>query len=180
MVGLRTEIAGTADTLASALNTVLRDVRLAPGDYVPELMPPDEPSTGGGIRALQRVRLVPERASYPTLVIGNVNITTKTGELRGYAVLEAIHRRRFKQPLPLVRADYEALVTRMQALLRALDVVVVVNSDASGLDDAAPEPTPGSPRRGSAVATGLTLLVVALVAAAAVAALAWAAGARLG
>ena len=168
MVGLRTEIAGTADSVATALNTVLSDVTLAPGDYVPELVPPSEQSTGGGVRALQRLRLVPKRPGHPTLVIGALNMSDRSGELRSYALLDAVHRKRFKKPVPLVRGEYDALVTKLRVLLKALDVNPVLRDVATELDDPDDADAPVAATRSRA--TVYVVAIAALLAAAALAA----------
>jgi hypothetical protein len=162
MSDLRTTNASTAASVASALNLPLKKMRLAPGSYVPELLPPDEPSTGGGVRALQRLRLVPEEKGHPTLVIGAVNMKSKSAELRSFLYLDTTHRKRFNKAVPLSREEYVKLLGELELLLDALDVKTTV-SDTPSFEDAAALPI--APTSGRRV---VYLLLVALIAVAAV------------
>ena len=59
---------------------------------------PDE-STGAGVRAMQRICLVPESGS--TVVVGEANTKEGRAELRTLGYLQAVNERRFGQELPI-------------------------------------------------------------------------------
>src|SRR4029077_16820505 len=61
----QTQHALEASDLAAALNESWKKVRIGPGDYVPELMAPQGPSTAGGVQAMQHLRLVSTQAGLP-------------------------------------------------------------------------------------------------------------------
>jgi hypothetical protein len=126
-----------ATLVAATLNTPLKKLRLTPGDYVPELTVPDELSTGDGLRAQQRLRLVPQREGHPTLVFGGVNMKDKTAELRSFLYIDTAHRKRFKKSVPLNRDEYGALLLQLELLLRAIGVKASV-FDTPSFEESAP------------------------------------------
>jgi len=106
------EVAEFGETFKRAL----ADVEVAPAGYHAEITRPDGPSTGGGARAQQRIRLVPKRGGFPVLVIGTLNIQEARAEVRTIEHVLALHRLRFKaKPLELNRVQYADLVARMLA-----------------------------------------------------------------
>jgi hypothetical protein len=107
---LRTQFTLQARDFASMFNASLGKMRIAPANYVPELTAPEGQSTGGGTQALQRLRLVPQLPNYPTLLVGGVNGKDGTAELRTYDHVDAVHRQRFKRPVPLERAAFEGFL----------------------------------------------------------------------
>ena len=97
----------------------LAKVELAPAGYTAEITMPHGPSTGGGVRGLQRIRLVPRTRGYPVVVIGSVNMIEARAELRTIEHLEAIYRMRFKKPLELNRVQYKDLLGKLMGLFEA-------------------------------------------------------------
>src|SRR5208283_1353263 len=87
---LQTFHAIQASDLAAAMNEALRKIRIAPGDYAPELMSPQGPSTAGGVQAMQHLRLVPGQAGKPTIVVGYANHAEGKAELRTYDYVGAV------------------------------------------------------------------------------------------
>src|SRR6185312_378599 len=107
-----------ATDLASAFNDALRRMRV--GDYAPELTQPEGPSTSGGIQAMQHIRLVSQQAGGPTLVVGHANHAQGRAELRTFEHLDAVYRQRFKAPLPIERAQYDAFLATAREFLEVL------------------------------------------------------------
>ncbi|MDB4994746.1 MAG: hypothetical protein JWM74_2178 [Myxococcaceae bacterium] len=137
MPQFQTTNASMATLVAATLNTPLKKMRLQPGDYVPELTTPDEVSTGDGVRAQQRLRLVPQRDAHPTLVFGSVNMKDKTAELRSFLYIDTAHRKRFKKSVPLSRDEYGALLLQLEILLRAISVKAAI-VDTPSFEKSAP------------------------------------------
>jgi hypothetical protein len=159
---LQTYHALQASELAAAVNEALKKVRLAPGDYAAELTEPEGPSTGGGLQAMQHVRLVPRLAGHPTLVVGHANQADKKAELRTYDHLDAVHRQRFKRPLALDRAQYDDFATMARGLLEALHFRTTLVGPQAELPQEEPARAPASRSRG--VVLGGVFVAVALVA----------------
>jgi hypothetical protein len=117
---LQTYHAIQASDLAAAFNEALKRVLIVPGDYVVELTAPEGPSTGGGIQAMQHIRIVPRQPGHPTLVVGHANHAEGTAELRTYEHLDAVYRQRFKRALAIDRKQYEDFVLLAKQILETL------------------------------------------------------------
>lgn len=111
---------------AGAFRTVVGHLRLPPAAYVPELMAPEGPSTAGGKHALQRMRLVPAAAGFPTLVVGSANVKTGRAMLRSYEHVDAVHREHFGKPVELDRAAYDEFVKLVTNYFAVAQLEVVV------------------------------------------------------
>ena len=165
---LRTQFSLKATDLAATFGAAFGKSRLMPGQYAPELTAPEDVSTGGGVRALQRLRLVPQQAGFPTLVIGGVNQKEGTAELRGFDQVGAIHQQRFKRPLPLDRAQYDQLLKMFYDFLGVMRLKVTVNnappdlSEDSSMSMVREPPSKGSPW--VLIAVVAAILIVAAVA----------------
>lgn len=83
-----------------------------------------EQSTGGGVRVLQHIRLVPIDGS--SLVVGSFNTKDLTAELRGLSYVRAMNRQRFEGKLTLEDDAYVAFLERATALLTGLGFKVSV------------------------------------------------------
>ncbi|MBI4699697.1 MAG: zinc ribbon domain-containing protein, partial [Deltaproteobacteria bacterium] len=81
-----------------------------------EAVAPPGPSTGGGKQALQHLSLI--APSGGRLAIGQVRWTDNAASLRTHAVVDAMHRQRFGQPLPVAEAIYAAFLDRISLFLR--------------------------------------------------------------
>ncbi len=135
---LQTLHALQASDLASAMNEAFLKIRVPPGDYRPELTAPEGPSTGGGVQAMQHLRLVSGEAGQPTFVVGHANHAEGKAELRTYEHLDAIHRERFRRPLALERPAYDAFLGFAQQVFTALHLQTTV----VGPPEEAPAPPP--------------------------------------
>jgi hypothetical protein len=128
-----------------------------------ELSAPEGQSTGGGKQSLQHVRLV--SPSGAVVVAGAASPVDKSAEIRTYEYLVELHAQRFKgSRLELDRAQYQALVGRMQAFFAGQGLRVVM------LD--APRPITGptarmpKPGMSPALIVGIFVAVAAVIAAA--------------
>ncbi len=155
---LQTHHAIQATDLAAAMNDAMKKVRIAPGDYAPELMAPQGPSTAGGVLAMQHLRLVPGQAGEPTLVVGHANHAEGKAELRTFDYVDAVYRQRFRRPLVLDRAAYDAFLALAEQLFVALHLkTTVVGPPADS------QPTEGSRHRSSTAIAWVVVVVLAVV-----------------
>jgi|SRR5579871_4021465 len=156
---LRTQFSMKALDLAQMFRVSIGTA--AVGAYHAELTAPDGPSTGGGIQAVQHVRLVADDGR-PALVVGSCNQKDQTAELRTWDHVDAVHRQRFKRPVDLDRIAYSRFLDKTKGFLEALGMKVALS--ATRLTPAA---TPSVARAGSGLFAGFLLgaLVVGLGAA---------------
>jgi hypothetical protein len=158
---LQTLHAVQASDLAAAMNEALQKVRISPGEYAPELMAPQGPSTAGGVQAMQHLRLVAGQAGLPTHMVGYANHAEGKAELRTYDYVSAVYRQRYHGKLDLDRAAYEAFVAFAKQLFTALHLRTSIVGPPADLT----EESPASPeRRGAGTASVVVLLVVLLAA----------------
>lgn len=141
---LRTRVSMQALDFAGAFKSVVGHLRIAPAGYVPELMAPDGPSTGGGSQARQRIRLVPTNERYPTLVVGSANVKSGKSELRSYDYVDAVHRQHFGKPVDLDRAAYDAFIEMVRNYFSVAQLDVVIER-APAADAAPVAPAKASP-----------------------------------
>ena len=62
---LQTQYSVKATDLAETFRSTVGRLRVGPYAYAPDMTAPEGPSTGGGVQALQHLRLVPPRATCP-------------------------------------------------------------------------------------------------------------------
>jgi hypothetical protein len=116
---LQTAYSVRGTDLAETFRSTVGRMRVGPHGYVPDMTAPEGPSTGGGVQALQHLRLAPPQPSMPSLVVGHVNSRDGTAELRTLHYVDTMCRERFKQGAPLDAAQYTAFVNAAQAFLGA-------------------------------------------------------------
>jgi hypothetical protein len=149
---LQTHHALQASDLAAAMNDALRKVRIAPGEYAPELTAPQGPSTAGGVQAMQHLRLVPGQTGQPVLVVGHANHAEGKAELRTYDHVDAIHRQRFHRPLELDRTAYEDFLAFAKQMFTALHLHTTVVGPPDDLVTDTPPVAGGSLGRSKMIA----------------------------
>jgi hypothetical protein len=159
---LQTYHAIQASDLAAAMNEALKKVRIAPGDYAPDLMAPQGPSTSGGVQAMQHLRLVPGQPGQPALVVGHANHAEGKAELRTYEYVDALYRQRFHRPLALDRAAYDAFLAFAEQLFRALHLqTTVVGPPVDPTADMAPMPDEHGLSKATVVVVAVVLVALA-------------------
>src|SRR5262245_61243335 len=111
----RTVFAGKAFSLAELFKIALGTTKVhGDVDYTPELSSPEGESTGGGTQAGQHLSLTPEGGG-TALVVATANVVEKKVELRTFANVSEMHRRRFKgAAFPIDQAAYDQFLTRAQ------------------------------------------------------------------
>jgi hypothetical protein len=130
---LQTQFSIQANDFADSFRATVGQVRVGPFAYTPDMTAPEGPSTGGGVQALQHVRLLPPKPNMPTLVVGHVNQREMAAELRTFDHVDAICRERFKQGAPFDSAQYEQLLQSMQGFLGACGLRVAFAAAPEGL-----------------------------------------------
>jgi hypothetical protein len=155
---LQTFHALKASDMAAAFNDALRRVRLQPGDYRVELTTPEGPSTGGGVQAMQHIRLVPRQAGLPTLVAGHANHAEERAELRTYEHLDAVNRQRFKKPLAIDPGQYADFLRLSKQILEVLRLKTTLTGTPAELVDLDGDEAPAR-SRGWLVALVVVLLL---------------------
>lgn len=162
----RTMVSMQAHDYASAFAASVGKMRLAPADYAPELTAPDGVSTGGGVQALQHIRLVPQKQGFSPLLIGHAHPVDKTAELRSFEYVDLAHQQRFKQPVQLDREQYQQFLQAARNFLEVLQVTVVHAGPPADLYvkpmSVRPPPAPSSSNSGIiALVVGVFFLLLA-------------------
>ena len=160
---LRTRFAVRALDFAETFNAGLGALSLQPGAYQPQLTTPDGPSTGGGVQAVQHVRLIAARQGFPAILVGSANQRSGTAELRSYEYIEAVHRQRWQRPVPLDRSDYEDFLHAAKNFFESNQLLVTIAGPEGARPrrleaDAAPSPAAAS--GSSAIVTGVVVGLV--------------------
>ncbi len=120
----RTKFAAHAATLAEQFEGALMGRTV--GAHRLEMTAP-EGSTGGGVQALQHIRLVPGEEAPPgakTYVVGNANRTTKTAELRSLEYVDQVSSQRFGERTGFDAVQYRDCMTEAARFLTAWGMVV--------------------------------------------------------
>jgi hypothetical protein len=162
----RTEFAIRALNLAQTFNQAMANERInGPVKYRVELSAPDGESTGGGVQALQHIKLVPEGGGV-TLVAGSTNQVESWAELRRFEHLQALHAQRFKgAEIPLNRVQYTQLFDNLRGFFAGMGLTVRT-ADMPPLVAEIPE-------KKLPIVPGSLVITLVLVAFAIAAALAW-------
>jgi len=139
---LQTQFSVRATDLAESFRSTLGRYRVGPHGFVPDMTSPEGPSTGGGVQAVQHLRLMPPQPNMPTLVVGSLNPRDGTAELRTLEYVDAISRERFKQGAPLDPGQYSQFLQSAQAFLAACGMKVVYAGPPADLLARLLAPTP--------------------------------------
>jgi hypothetical protein len=139
---LQTQVSMRATDLAESFRSTIGRMRLGPYGFIPDMTAPEGPSTGGGVQAMQHLRLVPPQPNMPTLVVGHLNQGQGTAELRTLDHVDAISRDRFKQGAPLDPAQYAHFLQSAQAFLGACGMQVGFSGPPADLLARLMAPTP--------------------------------------
>lgn len=167
---LQTQYSVKATDLAETFRSTVGRLRVGPYAYAPDMTAPEGPSTGGGVQALQHLRLVPPQSNMPTLVVGHVNQRDRVAQLRTLDHVDAICRERFKLGAPLDAAQYQTFLQSAQGFLAACGLQVMFETPpadllarAAGGGPAVPSMAP--PKSNAGVVVGIlgALLLLAIL-----------------
>jgi hypothetical protein len=163
---LQTQFSVKATDLADSFRSTVGRMRVGPYAYAPDMTAPEGPSTGGGVQALQHLRLVPPQTNMPTLVVGHVNPRDHVAQLRTLEHVDAICRERFHLGAPLDAAQYQTFLQSAQGFLAACGIRVTFETPPSGPVGDAPAMVP--PRSDAPAVVGAlgVLLLLAILGAA--------------
>lgn len=157
---LQTQYSVKATDLAESFRSTVGRLRVGPYAYAPDMTAPEGPSTGGGVQALQHLRLVPPQTNMPTLVVGHVNQRDRVAQLRTLEHVDAICRERFKLGAPLDAAQYQTFLQSTQGFLTACGLQVTFETPPGPSLSRGPSPT--TPPASSRVAVGIVGALVLL------------------
>jgi hypothetical protein len=160
---LQTQFSVRASDLAESFRSTVGRLRVGPYGYAPDLTEPEGPSTGGGVQAMQHVKLAPPQPNMPALVVGHVNQREGTAELRTLHYVDTVCRERFKQGAPLDPTEYATFVTSAQAFLGACGLRVSMASPPAELSARRASPVsdaPPSSRASTVIAVVVTMLLL--------------------
>lgn len=160
---LRTRFAVRALDFAETFNAGLGALSLQPGAYQPQLTAPDGPSTGGGVQAVQHVRLIAARQGFPAILVGSANQRSGTAELRSYEYIDAVHRQRWQRPVPLDRNDYEDFLHAAKNFFESNQLLVTVAGPEGARPGRPGAEAPLSPAARSGASAIVTGVIVGLV-----------------
>ncbi len=161
---LQTQFSVRASDLAETFRASLGRVRVGPHGYAPDMTEPDGPSTGGGVQALQHLKLVPPQPNMPTLVVGQVNQRDGTAELRTLHYVDTMCRERFKQGAPLDPGQYSSFIEVAKSFLVACGIRVSLASPppelAARAEGTRPSSAPSPDRSTSALVWGVVVVLL--------------------
>ena len=135
----RTEFAAQAATLADQFATAL-EAFLVSGHRVEMTAP--ENSTGGGVQALQHIRLVPPSPAGRTCIVGNANRSTRSAELRSLEYVDQLALERFGQRTGFDPRQYAAFIDAASQFLDNFGLQVKHTSHSASLRTARPAAAP--------------------------------------
>jgi hypothetical protein len=159
---LQTQFSVRATDLAETYRNSLGRIRVGPHGYSPDMTAPDGPSTGGGVQAMQHLKLVPPQPNMPTLVVGHVNQRDGTAELRTLHYVDTMCRERFKQGAPLDPAQYSAFIEAAKGFLGACGMRVSLASPPAELAERAGSSASIAPPKGGSPAVAWISVLVLL------------------
>jgi hypothetical protein len=134
---LRTKYAAQAATLAEQFRVAVQAFPV--GLHQGEMTAP-EGSTGGGVRALQHIRLVPMEGGGRTFVVGNANRAERVAELRSLDYVDRVSIERFGEPTGFDPHAYQAFIARAAQFLDLFGLTVTHSTHA----EASRRPAPAS------------------------------------
>lgn len=131
-----------------------------------EVAAPDGPSTAGGKRARQTIRLVPVQGEGAPLMCGYIDAAKKRVELRGYATVAAQYQERFDSAFDVSASEYATLCKELESTLVVFRYEFVTESEAPTHVDRSAPPTHPKARLLNVVLAAIlcTVLVGMLVA----------------
>jgi hypothetical protein len=157
---LRTQFAAQAASFAETFRSAVEDFPV--GEHRGEMTAP-EASTGGGVQALQHIRLVPPAGHGRTYVVGNANPAQKMAELRSLAYVDGVSIVRFGEPSGLDRQAYAAFTDRAAQFLEMLDFTVIHAAHPPPTRSSQPNTGPSSVIVFAFIVWSLALLAVGMV-----------------
>lgn len=161
---LRTQYSAAALDFSEMFTGTLGKLRLPPGNYAPDLPPPEGPSTAGGAQAMQPLRLVPPNPAQPALLVGQINVKDRTAEIRDFHYVDAVHRQRFGVPVSIHQAEYAEFVRRVLALCEVARIEPRVVGPPSDLGEPPPETVLVPRASGNAIGIIVAVVVIGILA----------------
>jgi hypothetical protein len=128
-----------------------------------KLLEPEQ-STAGGKRARQSLVLVADDGDGGNLVIGWLDATAKSSELRSYNLLRQQFQARFNQDIDLKREEYESLLDDLRSFLKIQKIELkTVDAAVSPIHPKKPAPEQPAPKNNIAIAMVAMLSIGMLI-----------------
>jgi serine/threonine protein kinase len=154
---LRTRFAYEVTAFAELFNSVVGRLEIGTRSYRASLTSPEGPSTSGGARSRQHLRLLSPDPSAPAIVVGWADLRLKAAELQSFALIERRLRGRRTAKLGFDASAYMAFLARAIGFFDAAHVATSVTDT---------EPVAEAEQRRSATlgfAAGALVVLVVLV-----------------
>jgi hypothetical protein len=133
----RTKFAARAATLADQFQNAVEEYPVGVHHGV---MTAPESSTGGGVQALQHIRLVPREGEGRTYVVGNANRVERFAEVRTLEYLDRVSQERFGEPTGFNPVEYAQFVAAAEQFLEMFGLSVTRATHPPSLRPPPPEP----------------------------------------
>ncbi len=152
----RTQFAAQAASLADHFQMALGAIRV--GAHRLEMTAP-EGSTGGGVQALQHIRLVPAQPGGPgrVYVVGNANRVGRVAELRSLDYIDRVSLERFGEKTGFDAGQYAAFIASATQFFENFGLTVNYATRAVSLRP------PGAPAAGAAAPRSRLILALVIV-----------------
>lgn len=133
-----------------------------------EVIAPDGPSTAGGKRARQAIRLVAASGPAAPVMCGFLDPARRVVELRGYGGVASQYEQRFGERFDVTEGEYNALCKELEATLGAFRYTFSYDSEpptapGNRVSLTSVEPAPAHVPWLNAVLIGLAVLITAAV-----------------
>lgn len=127
---------------------------------VVKVQEPQTESTAGGKQAREPIALVPEgSAGAGALVCGWMDVGENRAEMRSFAVLDEMHRRRYGAPLGLPREEYEGFLNEARRFFSEEGIPMQLVEEVPDVEPA-PVRSTGEPRASSPGGVGMSPALV--------------------
>lgn len=158
---VRTLFAQRGADIADAFAAEVSKTKLTgPVEYHVELMPPDGPSTGGGTRSIQHLRLVPHSGTGAAIVVGTWDQLHRVATLRSWELLSEQYAQRFKgAKLPVDAVAYGRSLQQMETFFLERSANVE-RDDVERVTVAAKAAPPTASRTGAPSAGWMAMLLL--------------------
>ena len=160
---LLTSHAQEAVNSAELINSAFK--KRSVGSAIPrrlEVAPPSGPSTSGGKKARQPITLVQPAVQAPAVMIGYLDVASKSAGLREFEVVAKQYEGRFRSGFDTTKEEYDALCRDLRGMLETLGFSVVVDEPREDERAIAAAPEPAS-KQPFYLAAGVLLLAVLVV-----------------
>jgi translation initiation factor IF-2 len=130
-----------------------------------EVIAPDGPSTAGGKRARQTIRLVPARGEGAPVMCGFLDVGRRLVELRSHTMVAQQYQERFGKRFDVTPQEYAGLCKDLEATLSAFryEFAYEVEAQPAGVESVRAKLSSGAPRGGARLLNVMLAVLVVLI-----------------